>query len=173
MKLCANAQIPSGVFYPVSCNKYFSNKTPCTRLEIYVALCHEAQLLVEPKPHKCRQIQRYFMYFLHTFRISWWKLQSEISKEHTLKSRVSLSPNVTSSGRTSLVILFKIAPRPSPSSPSPHWPKASFSSAHSSLSCVLYLFFFLCLFVSFSDFSHWNVTAMEEENLSVLFIVIP
>lgn len=71
MKLYANAQIPSGVFYPVSCNKYFSNKTPCTRLEMYVALCHEAQLLMEPKPHKCRQIKRYFMYFFHIFGISW------------------------------------------------------------------------------------------------------
>lgn len=57
MKLYADAQIPSGVFYRVSCNKYFSNKTPCTQLEIHVALCHEAQLLVEPKPYKCRQIK--------------------------------------------------------------------------------------------------------------------
>lgn len=120
MKLYANAQIPSGVFYPVSCNKYFSNKTPCTRLEMYVAPCHKAQLLVESKPHKCRQIKRYFMYFFHIFGISWWKLQTDISKECALKSQVSLSSNVTSSSRTSLVIPFKMAPRPGPSPPSPH-----------------------------------------------------
>lgn len=41
-----------------------------------------------------------------------------------------------------------------------------------------YLVFFIysrsCVhFVRLSDFSHWNVTSMEEKNISVLFIVLP
>lgn len=86
MKLFASAQIPSGGFYPVTCNKYFANKTPCTRSETHVAPCHEASVLVGPEPHKCRKIKRSYVCFLHVFDISWWRLHTEFSKEYRLES---------------------------------------------------------------------------------------
>lgn len=170
MKCYANARMPSGVFYPVTRNKYFSNKTPCTRLEMYVALCPEAKLLVELKPHKCRQMKRSFMYFLHIFEIFWWKLHTNWSLKGTLSQKSSLTDSgVTSSGGTSLVIPSEIALCPCHSVH--HLTLLYFFSTFITILCSLFILVPLC--VCLFDFSRWNVTTMEEENWSVLFIVIP
>lgn len=158
MKLYANAQIPSGVFYPVSCNKYFSNKTPCTQLEIHVALCHEAQLLVD--------ILCISFIFL-VFPCEGYKVTCQ-RNTHS-KSQVSLSPHVTASGRTSLAIPFKIDPHPHPSSPWPHC--LIFFSTLITLLCSLFILvpLFVCMFFWLYPLEYYCHGGRE----FILFIVIP
>lgn len=126
---------------------------------------------METKPHKCRQTERYFVYFLHSFGIFRCRLHTDWSLRGTL-------PQVLSHWLRCYLLRWKVSGYPIQNSPSSQaliyisLPRLLFS-AHSSLSGVLYTFLFLYLFVCLLDFSHWNIPAMEEENLSVLSIIIP